>query len=287
MSGQIEPIVFIGMPIWNCEETLEKAIQSVVNQEYKNWRLFISDNFSTDSSWSLALRYSQLDSRVTVIQQSVNIGAEKNFCFVLEKSYGDFFKFHASDDVLSPDYLSECVISLIKSDLAVGACTTDGWDWEFAINSKLNSFSLSGPQFQRFYGLRKNCWKSNGIFYGVYRRKDFLCAALPILQKESQLAPDWLILARLVKVGEIVRTLKGHLILGSNGISSSDPFHWWNQLTSFSRKLFPYKDFVFNIRKGDYVVTFRSQIQITAWVLHLYYNHYKGLISIFRRALKS
>jgi glycosyltransferase involved in cell wall biosynthesis len=280
MPRPIEPLVFIGMPIWNCEATLRISLESIIRQEYINWKLFISDNHSTDNSFQIARDFSKLDHRITLFRQEENIGPERNFLHVLENSEGDFFKFQASDDVLSPDYLTECIALLELNKRAVGACVIDGWDWEFESNSQLNTFSLAGKQNQRFSALRENCWRSNGVFYGVYRRLDFLEAAKHLNSRVKLLNPDWLVLARLIKVGEIVRSKKGHLILGSKGVSNSDSLHWWKQLDTAKQKLLPYRFFITLLAEGTQRITHRSRFVIYLWVFGMYVNHYKGVLMV-------
>ena len=45
-----DPFVDVIMPNYNKGEFLEESINSVISQEYKNWNLFVIDNFSNDNS---------------------------------------------------------------------------------------------------------------------------------------------------------------------------------------------------------------------------------------------
>lgn len=283
MSSSSDSMIFIGMPIWNCETTIRRAIESVLSQVHKNWILFISDNHSSDKSFEIASEYSKLDDRIILFRQEVNIGPERNFLYVLENSVGEFFKFHASDDWLSPDYLSECISGLDRFDTAVGVCSIDGWDWEYENGFQLNCFTLEGKQSERFSLLRKNCWRSNGVFYGVFRRKEFMDAARFLNGEFNFLNPDWIVLAKLIKSGDVLRTQKGDLVLGSKGASNSDPLHWWKQLNSIRQKLLPYRNFITLISEGEQKITFRSRLEIYLWVFEMYINHYKGLLSVLIR----
>lgn len=284
MSNSPNSMIFIGMPIWNCEETIRRAIESIINQEHTNWILYISDNHSSDKSFEIAGQYSKVDDRIILFRQEENIGPERNFLHVLENSVGEFFKFHASDDWLSPDYLGECISRLEAFNGAMGVCTIDGWDWEYENRSHLNYFSLEGKQNERFSSLRKNCWRSNGVFYGVFRRKEFMEAARFLKSDVKFLNPDWIVLARLIKLGDVLRTQKGDLVLGSKGASNSDSLHWWKQLETIKQKLLPYRHFVTLISEGNQRITYRSRAEIYLWVFEMYVNHYKGLLSILSGA---
>ena len=49
--------VTIVMGIYNCEETLEEALQSILMQTYKNWKLIMCDDASTDNTFYIANKY--------------------------------------------------------------------------------------------------------------------------------------------------------------------------------------------------------------------------------------
>ena len=55
-----KPKVSIIMGIYNCENTLEEAIKSVLCQTYTNWELIMCDDCSKDSTYYIAEKYSKL-----------------------------------------------------------------------------------------------------------------------------------------------------------------------------------------------------------------------------------
>jgi glycosyltransferase involved in cell wall biosynthesis len=54
------PVISIGIPFYNAEKYLKFAIQSVMNQSYKNWELILVDDGSSDNSLKIALFLSNL-----------------------------------------------------------------------------------------------------------------------------------------------------------------------------------------------------------------------------------
>ena len=50
MSGDCDSLVSIGLPVFNGEKGLEAAINSLLEQDYNNFEIIISDNGSTDSN---------------------------------------------------------------------------------------------------------------------------------------------------------------------------------------------------------------------------------------------
>lgn len=62
------------MPVYNDEKNISKAIQSIINQEYKNWELIIVDDSSTDNSYKIAKEYSSKDNRIFLYKNNSHKG---------------------------------------------------------------------------------------------------------------------------------------------------------------------------------------------------------------------
>ena len=94
------PKISIGMPIYNGASYIDQAINSVLNQTFKDFELIISDNASTDNTENICKKYLSLDNRIHYLRQKKNIGGINNFKFVLDSSVGKYFMWLAADDVL-------------------------------------------------------------------------------------------------------------------------------------------------------------------------------------------
>jgi glycosyltransferase involved in cell wall biosynthesis len=67
------------MPVYNGEVGIKQALKSLLNQSYKNLRLVIHDNASTDQTREICKHFAQLDDRVSLRINEYNIGAAANF----------------------------------------------------------------------------------------------------------------------------------------------------------------------------------------------------------------
>lgn len=114
--------VAIGMPIWNGEKLVSKAIESILGQTYGDLKLVISDNASTDATADICRLFAKRDKRVRYIRLASNIGAAPNFCSVFHQSSGHFFKWAAHDDVLAPEFIQKCV-RIMDADETVILCS--------------------------------------------------------------------------------------------------------------------------------------------------------------------
>ncbi len=100
-SGQSSPTprVSIGMAIYNGQEYVREALDSLLGQSFGDFELIISDNASTDATEAICRAYSARDRRIRFVRQRENIGAIANFRFVLNESRGEYFLWASHDDV--------------------------------------------------------------------------------------------------------------------------------------------------------------------------------------------
>lgn len=115
MSNKSLPLVSIIMPTYNSSNYLEETITNIRNQDYSNWELLITDDKSTDNTVSIIKANQKEDSRIKLIELSVNSGAATARNTSLKKSKGEFIAFCDSDDLWKSTKLSE-QISFMKSN---------------------------------------------------------------------------------------------------------------------------------------------------------------------------
>ncbi len=118
-----KPRVSIGLPVYNGENYLEDAINSVLAQTFTDFELIISDNASTDRTSEICQAYAEKDTRIHYYRAGKNVGAAWNFNHVFELSTGEYFKWIAHDDLVAPDYLSEC-IEVLDNDDSIILCNS-------------------------------------------------------------------------------------------------------------------------------------------------------------------
>lgn len=112
MTGELEPLVSIGMPVFNCERTLVTAIRSIVNQTYQNWELILIDDGSTDGTLRVGRGF--IDGRVRVIEGATNLGVASRLNEAVSLANGVFFARMDGDDVAYPRRLERQVAYLVS-----------------------------------------------------------------------------------------------------------------------------------------------------------------------------
>jgi Glycosyltransferases involved in cell wall biogenesis len=68
------PRVSVGLPVFNGEKYLAKALDSLLAQEYEDFELIISDNASTDETGRICEKYARQDGRIRYWRNPSNIG---------------------------------------------------------------------------------------------------------------------------------------------------------------------------------------------------------------------
>lgn len=92
------------MGVYNCEETLPEAIDSIINQTYTDWELIMCDDASTDNTYNVALEYKEkYPDKIIFIQNEQNsrLAASLNHC--LKYATGKYIARMDSDDISTPD----------------------------------------------------------------------------------------------------------------------------------------------------------------------------------------
>lgn len=107
------PAVSIIMPVYNVEEYLGDAIDSVLNQSFREYELIIVDDGSTDNCPAIIGAYAERDTRIRSIKVS-NGGQGRARNIGLSKASGKYVYFLDSDDMLADGAL-EKMVSTIES----------------------------------------------------------------------------------------------------------------------------------------------------------------------------
>ncbi|MGE0767233.1 MAG: glycosyltransferase [Hyphomicrobiaceae bacterium] len=115
------PKVSIGLPVYDGENFLSQALDSLLAQSFTDFEVIVSDNGSTDRTREICASYAARDPRISVVRVEDNLGAAYNFNRVFELSSGQYFKWMAHDDLIAPDFLARCV-DILDRDPSIVLC---------------------------------------------------------------------------------------------------------------------------------------------------------------------
>jgi glycosyltransferase involved in cell wall biosynthesis len=117
----VSPLVTIGLPVFNRERFVRQAIESLLNQTFRDFQLIISDNASTDSTGKICEEYARKDRRVRYFRNSENIGLSPNFNRVFSLSQSPYLKWSTSDDYWAPTMI-ERALEIMEADRSIVLC---------------------------------------------------------------------------------------------------------------------------------------------------------------------
>jgi glycosyltransferase involved in cell wall biosynthesis len=181
-----KPLISIGMPAYNGEQYIRKALDSLLAQDYDNFELIISDNASTDATRKICREYADKDQRIRVYVQSRNIGAIANFKAVLEMAQGKYFMWAAVDDFWLPEFVSVLVNELeTHSEAGVAMCAVDRVCEDGQLFDTIRFINTDNPNQRSYFQMLKGLTlgkKYNLFIYGLFRS--------PLLKQAMRLYPE-------------------------------------------------------------------------------------------------
>lgn len=196
------PLVSVGMPIFNESRYLREALEALVKQDYPNIELIISDNASTDATPEICREFAEKYDWIRYHRFEVNKGPAKNFNTVLENATGMYFMWAAGHDLWSSNYLSACVTLLESHPNAMIAYGCSNW------------IDDQGEPFGREYGWVDTrginvlaryftiLWGNMHPILGVIRTEALLSS--PII---NTVGTDLIILSHLILMGDFVHAV--------------------------------------------------------------------------------
>lgn len=112
--------ISIIVAVYNTEKYLERCIESLLKQTYKNIEIIIVEDCSTDSSKKILKKYKN-QKNIKTFYNKENRGLSYSRNYGLKKATGDFIGYIDSDDYVEPDYYEKLMSSIKdnKSDIAI------------------------------------------------------------------------------------------------------------------------------------------------------------------------
>lgn len=179
----MEKLISVVVPVYNVELYLEKCIESIINQTYKNLEIILVDDGATDRSGKICDDYSQKDSRIKVIHKQ-NGGLSEARNAGIEIACGDYIAFVDSDDFIHPK-MYETMMNIMRkdhSDMIVCGITPVSDQAEIDQNMKIPNDSdriVNGVEFQHMYFDRKYAQTVVVAWNKLYSRRMFQTLRFP------------------------------------------------------------------------------------------------------------
>lgn len=159
----MEKQIFISIiiPVYNAEQTIERTLSSIVNQDYKSIELIIVNDCSTDNSQQIVNKFiDSVSTKIKCIEQPRNMGVASARNKGLENAAGDYVYYVDADDTVENNTLKSMAAEALKTDADIIGCE---WNITLKENKRwIKQPSVSTPleAFKEMcYGkLRWNLW---------------------------------------------------------------------------------------------------------------------------------
>jgi len=222
-----EPLVTIGLPVYNGASTLRVAVESILQQTYQNWELILLDDASSDES--SAVMHSFHDSRIRLVEGDKNLGLSARLNMAIDMAKGEYFARMDQDDISFPNRIKKQVcylqvhseIDLLSSNVLVfkddgiilGKWPMINGAHAYICRHPCSGFYMAHPTwvgklqwFRKYY----YCSDADGaedqhLLYRSYKNSRFACLCEPLLGYRESRTLKKMLRARWVVLREIGR----------------------------------------------------------------------------------
>lgn len=194
-----QELVSIGVPTCNRASYLERALRSLLAQEYANLEIIVSDNASEDRTAEVCRQLMRSFPQVAYYRTPRRVTAFENFRNALIHARGGYFMWAADDDLWEPRFVSTLANELLANpDLMLVASEArylleDGSRLPYFPEGKAYYDSGDTSRSPAYRVLRVLCHNYGNLIYGLYRREALLSddggTALDMCKRSSNEIP--------------------------------------------------------------------------------------------------
>ncbi|QES89192.1 glycosyltransferase family 2 protein [Rhizosphaericola mali] len=114
-------ILTVIMPAYNASVYIKPTLDSFINQKFKDWKLIVFDDASSDDTASIIDTYSKMDNRIHLVSNDINLRVARTMNKGIEIVESKYFARVDSDDILMPMHFANA-INYLEQNKDVGIC---------------------------------------------------------------------------------------------------------------------------------------------------------------------
>jgi len=171
-------LVSIITPNYNESKFISFAIESVINQTYKNWELIIIDDVSTDNSVEIIKSFANQYDRIKLIQLNKSSGPAVARNVAIKEAKGRYIAFLDADDLWYPEKLEKQITFMKENNLVF---TYSAYELIDEYDNSIGKFAP--PSFITYENMLKTC--SVGCLTAIYDTKKLGKLFMPLIDKED------------------------------------------------------------------------------------------------------
>lgn len=207
-----KPLVSIIMSVYNEEERVKNCINSILNQDYKNFEFLIVDDFSEDNTLEVLNKFSREDSRIKIFKNKSNLGLTKNLNFLIKKSSGDFVARQDADDTSKQDRIKKQINTFQSLDLDV-----------VGSRAIVEQTGKTIPSLSYYLPLKISMLYKNPFIHGTLVFKKRILEKVNFYNEDFYYSQDYKIMSDILKLSNKIKILNEPLYVlnTKNNLSSN------------------------------------------------------------------
>ena len=226
------PRVSLGLPVYNGENFVVQAIRSILDLDFEDFELVISDNASVDRTEEICREFAAQDDRIRYYRNDCNTGAGANFNRAFELTSGALFKWCSHDDVISRNFLKEAVRALDENpDAVIAYPKLVGIDQHGALTSYQERPlpEMAGWSADRRFRILLSAHGCDAAMFGLWRRDALARTSLhePYYGSDCALLAEMAILGQFIRVPNAILYSRDHPRRSVN-LASAERLSWQN-----------------------------------------------------------
>lgn len=206
------PLISVVMSVYNHENVVGRAIESILNQTYKNFELLICDDFSNDNTLKVIQEFNS--SKIKIFKNKKNLGLTKSLNLLLKNSTGKLIARQDADDISSIYRFEQQKQFLINNDLdAVGSRSLI-----------INTNKITPSRFTFYLPIKFQMLFKNPLIHGSLMIKKSVLQNLNFYDEAYYYSQDYKLLVDFINHNYKIRIMNSTLynLNTTNNISSNN-----------------------------------------------------------------
>lgn len=227
--------ISIVLPVYNGEQNVGRAIESILNQTYKDWELVIVNDCSTDDTQRVLESYAVKDDRIRLFRNETNQKLPRTLNIGFDHAVGDYWTWTSDDNTYHPDAL-EKMCSVLDKQQEIDFVYTD-----------LSIVDIQGNLIEELHTDEPEgmCFRNNMGACFLYR-KSLALKAGPY-DETMFLAEDYEFFIRCYKNGRFLHLTENLYDYSRHEASLSSVYRGWAVMHQAFRVMDTHFDFLYGL----------------------------------------
>lgn len=276
----MEPLISVIIPVYNVERFLNRCLESVVNQTYKNLEILLIDDGSPDNCPVICDKWAVTDERIRVYHKK-NGGLSDARNYGMKYAKGQYFAFVDSDDFIEKDMYEKMIHAILENDCKLACCGRYYYKEGKATPAFVQNSVKVYSDVEAFQELLDNGMIEEAAWDKLYARELWKGLEYPIgeVNEDIVVAPEIIRRSgRIVHIGDP----KYYYCYNGNSITKSDykernivMLRHIDELRNYVQKNYPSLEHKVKVIEAKYAMNTMISILISVGGVKKNRNHYK------------